>query len=82
MKFAAAYALTEVHLDQYFYEDLRLSINLWLNKEGRNDLAWDDLAKKAMEAKSKAKIWKNWDLDQYCFRDKRPFKLIKEAHDN
>lgn len=63
IEFYTGYVLTELHLSQYFFEDLRPLIKQWLNKKGLEDQAWDDLFKKAIRIESKAKILKDQDLD-------------------
>lgn len=80
MEFDAAYALLEALLGQYFYADIRLSVKLLFNNKGREDLTWDELVKKATRAKSKAKIQKNYDLDQQCPQGKWPLKLMKKNY--
>lgn len=39
MEFDFTCSSIENYLDQYFYEGLRSSIKLWLNKEDREELA-------------------------------------------
>ena len=56
MKLDADCSPSEVLLGQYFYESLRPSIKLWIDEEGREQLAWDDLVKKPTKAEAKAKI--------------------------
>lgn len=81
MKFDFVCTPTEDHLGQYFYESFKLSIKLWLNKEGWEKLARDESVRKPTKTKSKAKIQKDRNLDQQCPRGKRLLKLIKGNHD-
>lgn len=54
---------------------------MWIKKNGRELIAWYDFVKKLSRAKRKAKIQNNQDLNQDCYRGKRPLKLIKKARD-
>ena len=56
MEFDADYTLLETLLGQSFYEKLRPLIKLWIDENGRELFAWDDLVKKSLKAKAKAKI--------------------------
>ena len=56
MEFDADCAPSEGLLGRYFYESLRPSIKLWIDKEGQEQLGWDDLVKKTTMAKAKARI--------------------------
>lgn len=69
LEFDTNYILGENQLDQYFYEDFRPSIKLWIDKKGRKLDGWDDLVKRATRAESKAHISNNHHLDQRCLQD-------------
>lgn len=81
MEFNIGYTLIKAYLGQYFNEDFKPSINLWLNKKGWKDLVRDHPVKMTIRAKSKTKIQKNQDLDQCYLQGKRSLKLMKETYD-
>lgn len=56
MKFDANYTPKKASLGQYFYENPRQSIKLWLNKEGQDELAWENLVKKIVKVEFQAEI--------------------------
>lgn len=55
-KFDADCALLEALLGQYFYEGFRPLIKLWIDEKGREQFVEDDLVKKIIRAKVKAKL--------------------------
>lgn len=81
MEFDATYTPLKALFSLYFYVSLRPSIKLWINEKNREQLRWDDLIKKLIKSKAKARIQtsNSRDLDQQCPRGKRPLKLIKES---
>ena len=74
VEFDTKCAPAEDVLCRYFYEGLRPSIRLWINKEGRKLDGWNALIKKATRAEAKAKMQASIsrDIDQQCHRSNRP----------
>lgn len=56
IEFVTDCTLLETLLGQYFYEDLRPLIKVWINKDGQELFTWNDLIKKKSRAEAKAKI--------------------------
>ncbi len=82
MKFDVNYVLWKTPLSQYFYEGLKPLIKLWIDEDSRELLARDNLVKKLSRVEAKAKIQNNRDLNQRCYWDKWPLKLMKKARNN
>ena len=82
LEFHADCSPLECQLDRTFYDWLRPSIKLWIDKVGRQQLLWDELVKAANRAKAKARIHNNELLDQRCPKGKRPLKLtLKDSNE-
>ena len=69
-------------LGRTFFDRLRLSIKLWIDKVGREHLSWEELVTTANRAEAKARIHNNQHLDQRYPQGKRPLKLtFKESRE-
>ncbi len=78
----ADFAPLEGQLGRTFYDELRLSIKLWIDEVGREQLPWDKLVKAANKTEAKARIHNNQHLDQRCPKGKRPLKLtLKDSNE-
>ncbi len=75
LKFDTDCALIEGQLGFIFYDGLRPSIKLWIDKVGRERLSWEELVTTANRVEAKAPINNNQHLDQRCPRGKLPLKL-------
>ena len=65
-----------------FYDRLRPSIKLWIDKLGRERLSWEELVTTANRTEANARIHNNQHLDQRCAQGKRPLKLtFKESRE-
>lgn len=74
MLFDAKCAPSEDLLVWYFYNGLRPSIKLWIDKEGWKLDGWEELIKKATKVKVKAKmqLTSSHDMDQRSYYKNRP----------
>ena len=86
MEFDAKYALSENLLVQYFYEDLRYSIKLWIDEKSREIDGWKEQIWEAIKAETKAKMQliSSCDIDQRCYHGNWPVyasldKAIKDS---
>ena len=75
LEFDADCAPSEVQLCHIFYDGLRLSVKLWIGKEGWQKLSWDDLISAANRTEAKARIKDYRHLDQRCPKERRLLKL-------
>ena len=81
LEFDADCAPLEGQLGRTFYDWLRPSIKLWIDKVGRQQLPWDKLVKAANGAKVKALINNNQHPDQRYTKGKRLLKLtLKDSN--
>lgn len=82
MEFDANCAPLESQLGRTFYDRLRPSIQLWIDKIRRQQLSWDKLVIAVNRPEAKARIHNNHHLDQECPRGNRPLKLtFKESEE-
>lgn len=68
--------LGKVLLRRIFYNGLRLLIKFWIDEVGHKQFTCKRLVRAANKAKLKARIYKFKNLDQSCFHDICPLKLI------
>ena len=74
MEFDAKCAPSKDLLVWYFYKDLRPSIKLWIDEEGRELDGWEELIRKATRAEANAEMQTpaSRDMDQRCYHRSRP----------
>lgn len=63
MELDTDYAPSEALLGQYFHEELRPLMKLWIDEDGQELFDCNDLVKRSSNAKIKAKIQNNRDSD-------------------
>ena len=59
---------------RYFREGLRLSVSVKMEQRGRKLNSFEELVKKAIDAKAKAALWPRFyacETDQHCLRGSR-----------